>query len=265
MRKKWLFIVILICVLTMSICVCFMDASYRWSGRLCEAIRASDTALALQLIDEGVQKGYSMDTLSMRPSRLWSFLENVPETPLQIACENGNYLVAERLLVEGASVRPVEGGSSREPLFCVILKHYDSDDGKLIQLLLDHGALLYDHQLEDHFLLEAVKRIPKQYVGEKDPETGSFYDDKYSEEVAKGITEVFLLLSEYGDCYDTDGSGKNPLHWAAIMGNWYLVEVMVLRFDYRMDAEDIHGNTAFDLAAEEGAPDYILELLKVES
>ena len=245
---------ILVClILVLVACIFLFNTPYRWSRNLQKAIQSADNQKAMALIDEGIERGYSLDTLSERASSLWTFLEHVPETPLQVACKEGNYAVAERLLQEGASVRSMEGGAGREPIFCVLLRSYNASDAQLIQLLIDHGAVL---DYSDYYLmLEAASRSTYSQSTESD----AFL---YDEEVAKGITEVFLILAQYSDCYVTDSANRNALHYAAIYENWILIEVLTSSFDYSLDAEDCWGNTAYDLAAENAAPIYILELLE---
>lgn len=109
-KKISLFICVVIALLLVVGCLLLYvnNAPFRWSRNLCDAIRLGETDKALQLIDTGIEKGYSLDTLSEHPSFIWSLLEATPLTPLQAACKNGNYSVAEKLLKEGTGVRPVD-------------------------------------------------------------------------------------------------------------------------------------------------------------
>lgn len=260
MRKKTLYICVAVVVL---LGVIFMlnyikNAPFRWSRSVCEAIRQENTETALQLIEEGVRKGYSMDTLSESPSRIWTFLEQTPQTPLQAACMYGNYPVAQQLFANGASAKAQKDGSTRESVFCVLCRAYKPTDAALIQLLIDHGAVFNDRQFGDAMMVQAAFRSP--YIPGTDADS-SPESQIYSAETAEGIADVFLLLSEYGNCYATNGAGQNPLHCAVMMENWHLVSILIEKFDYALDAQDIHGKTAYDLAVESGAEEEILSRL----
>ena len=259
-KKQILYICVAVVVL---LGVIFMlnyikNAPFRWSRSVCEAIRLEDTETALQLIDEGARKGYSMDTLSEPPALLWSFLEQSPQTPLQVACIYGSYPVAEQLFANGASAKAQKDGSTREPVFCVLCRAYSLDDAALIQLLIDHGAVFNDEQFGDAMMAQAAFRSPYIPGTGEDNSSGSRV---YSAETAEGIADVFLLLSEYGNCYATNEAGQNPLHCAVMMENWHLVSVLIEKFDYALDTQDIHGQTAYDLAVESGAEEEILSKL----
>lgn len=233
-------------------------APYRWSGQLCEAIKENDTETAVTLIAEGKEKGYSMDTLSAHPSPLHIMLETTPETPLQTACSHGNLDVVRTLLDAGASVRPADGGIQTEPVFCVIRKAYSPSDADIIRLLIAHGAVLKDDAYGS-LITDAAFRAPLNFRAEPDSVTGEY---PYDEMAAQGITEVFLILAEYRDCYTVNGADRNALHCAVLMGNWSLTETLAREFDFPLDAKDIDGKTAYDLAKEQGASERLLELLR---
>lgn len=261
MTKRGVVCILLLCILialtSVAAITCSRNSAYRWSSKLCEAIRQGDTNAALELVKEGASKGYSMDTLNKYPSYLWSALESTPRTPLQVSCEYGNYLVAAQLLESGATVYPAEGGIPTSPVLCVIRRHYLPDDQALIQLLIRHGASLDDDEYGP-LITDAAFRSPRDFSAEPDPVTGNY---PYSEIAAKGIADVFLLVSEYRDCYDVNGASRNALHCAAVMGNWPLVEILITQFSFPLDAEDIDGKTAYELALERGASKDILDLL----
>lgn len=253
-----LLLVMAIGLASVAVAVYACTEPYRWSGALCEAIRQGDTNAALQLIEDGTDKGYSMDTLSTYPSPMWAALESTPTTPLQAACIHSNYTVAQQLLAMGATVHPAEGGLSTEPILCVIRRAYSPEDLALIRLLVQHGAALED-DASGVLITDAAFRAPLNFHTEPDSVTGEY---PYDETVAKGITDVFLLLAEHRDCYVVNGAGRNALHCAAAMGNWYLVTVLTTQFDFPLEAEDINGKKAYDLAQEQGASEELLTLLR---
>lgn len=234
------------------------SSQFRWSQKVCNAIRLGETETALQLIDKGIQKGYNLNTLSDQPSFFWTLIETTPLTPLQAACKYGNYVVAEKLVESGAVPKAIDGGLSTEPILCILRRAYSPDDKALIQLLLDNGAVLSCNDGLENVLTNAAQRAPQDFNAKVDSVTGLY---PYDEAVAKGITEVFLLLAEYCDGKTTNEAGRTPLHCAVLMGNWHLVRVLVSEFDYSLNAEDMSGNTAYDLAIENEAPNNILSLL----
>ena len=257
-RVFWILLLCILIILTSILVVTYSRTSaYRWSSKLCKAIQQGDTNTALELVEVGISKGYSMDTLNKYPSYIWSALESTPRTPLQVSCECGNYLVAAQLLDAGATVYPAKGGIPTSPVFCVIRRHYLPDDQALIQLLIQHGATLEDDEY-GQLIIDAAFRSPRDFSAEPDPVTGKY---PYSEIVATGIADVFLLISAYRDCYAVNSANQNALHCAAAMGNWPLVEILTTQFDFPLDAEDIYGNTAYSLALESGASSKMLDLL----
>ena len=261
MKKRLLFgAIILVAIGTIYLCVMMFisSAPYRWSGKLCEAIRRGDTESALNYVAEGKDKGYSMDTLSAYPSPLCGLAETAPCTPLQAACEYCNLTVAQQLLDAGASVYPSEGGIGTGLVYIVIRNHYSQDETQLLELLIQHGAPLEDDEY-DPLITDAACRSPRNFEAEPDPTTGAY---PYDESVAKGITESFLLLVEHKDYYTVNGANRNALHCAVIMGNWPLAETLAIQFNFSLDAKDMNGKTAYDLAKEEGAPSHILDLLQ---
>ena len=238
------------------------NKSFRWSRNVCDAIRLGDTDKALLLIDKGICKGYNLNTLSEHPSFLWTLLESTPQTPLQAACKKGNYAVAEKLLENGAEPVSADGGIDTEPLLCVLERSYLPNDKEIVQLLIDYGAdLSCDNGSRNNLLTNAAFRAPRDFDAEKDAKTGTH---PYDETVARGITEVFLLLADGNDGDTANEAGRTPLHCAAMMENWYLVRVLVAEFSYSLDAKDMNGNTAYDLAVENKAPHDILNILKCQ-
>ena len=261
-RKKRMmyFFAVLAVLFTLTVVVAYInDAPFRWSRNLCEAIRVDDTDTALQLIDDGKIKGYSMDTLSERPSFIWTLLESSPKTPLQAACQSGNSLVVQRLLEEGASVQPVQGGLSTDPVLCVLHRPYAPEDLQIIQLLLDYGTESYGDFVGCSFVPAAAFRAPRNFSASPDPNTGKY---PYDEAAAKGITDVVMLLSQHCDIYAVDGADRNALHCAVLMHNWHLVELLTTDFHFSLTASDVNGKTAYDLAQGSDAPQDILDLLK---
>ena len=262
-RKKALYICIVIAVLLLLafLLIYMHNRPYRWSRNVCDAIRVGDTDKALLLIDNGIRKGYDLNTLSERPSFLWRLLEATPQTPLQVACKYGNYSVAAKLLENGAEPTSVKGGINSDPLLCVLRRHYLPNDKELVQLLLNYGSDVSHDNGMDNIWTNAAQRAPRNFNAAVDPNTGAY---PYDETVARGITEVFVVLSEGYVDDAVNEAYRTPLHCAIMMQNWYLTRVLVKEFGCSLNAKDVNGNTAYDLALENGAPLDILDLLKCQ-
>ena len=260
-RKVFLYSCCVIVSITLILVILTItnNAPFRWSRKLCNAIRMEDTTQAIQLIVEGKEKGYSLNTLSEPPSFIWTLLETTPETPLQTACKYGNYIVAEKLILEGASVSSFDGGLSWEPILCVLNRVYMPNDKALVELLINNDAALYDDSNEFNPMIAAAYRAPLNFDAKPDTNSGKY---PYDETVAKGISDVFMVLAEHYDCYTTDIVHRSPLHYAVLIKNWNLVCVLVNEFDYSLDSKDIYDKTAYDLAIEVDAPSTILQLLQ---
>ena len=256
--KKYAALLIACCaVLAMAAgCIAYLNSAFSWSGELVGAIRAGNTETALKLIDQGVDKGFSMDTYEYPVTVITKFAEMSPGTPLQVACSMGNYEVAERLLQEGASATGYKGLErlGRTPVFEVILGPYAPADLPLLQLLHAYGASFAADEYDGAPIVAAVKRS-SFHVHDSFPPMSS-------EEITQGIAEIFVYLSQYTDCHALDGGRRSALHNAAWYSNWYLCEILVRDYGFSIDAKDSFGKIPYDYAIESGAPEYILALLQ---
>lgn len=247
---------ILLFILIAATIVVYQNSCYGWSSKLVEAIRRGDTDAALELIDKGVAREFSMDTYEYPPTWLTNMCEMWPETPLRIACNRRNYAVAERLLQEGASATGYAGARrlGRTPVFEVILRPYSPVDLPLLQLLHEYGAGFEYEKYDGYPIIEAVTRSCKVTQNDAPALT--------PDEISKGIAEVFLYIAEHTDCYVLDGGKRNALHNAALYNNWYLCRILAEDFAFPLDAVDFQGNTAYDHAVKNDAPEEILLLLE---
>lgn len=230
----------------------FFTAECRWSSSLVEAIKDGETEEALALIDEGVEKGYEMDTPTFNTTVFTTLSEMSPDKPLRIACHEGNLSVVESLLKNGAKATP-ESDSEWGYIYCVVVRAYSETDIPVIRLLIEHGASADYSSISGYPILEAAQR----------PHSFAYNDESMSrEQIARGVTEVFRYLAESTDCRVTDSAERNALHYAVIHQQWHLAEVLVNEYGFDVSARDKWGNTAYDLALERGGPDHILELLR---
>lgn len=231
----------------------FWAPSCMWSQDLVDAIMNQDTDLALALIDEGKSKGYDMDAPTFNATVITSMCEMSPDIPLTVACQEKNLTVVERLLDEGASVNP-EDKHSWNYIYCVMMRGYSPRELAIISLLIERGADVEfrNESLNERLVIKAVDR----------PLHGTYRDEEMDEdEVAAGIVEIFRYLAEYTDCYVTDGAGRNALHCAVLWHNWHLAEVLVTEYNFDISAKNLRGETAYDIALQEEAPENILALL----
>lgn len=256
--KKYAALLIACCtVLAMAAgCIAYLNSAYYWSGALVSAIRAGNTETALELIDQGAGKGFSMDTYEYPETVITKFCEMDPRTPLRVACSMRNYEVAERLLQEGASATGYKGSErlGRSPVFEVILGAYSPADLPLLQLLHAYGASFDADEYDGAPIVSAVKRS-SLYVHDSFPSMSS-------EEITQGIAEIFVYLSQYTDCNVVDGGRRSALHNAAWYNNWYLCAILIQDYGFSIDLKDSFNKTPYDYAVESEAPDYILALLQ---
>lgn len=256
--KKYAALLIACCaVLAMAAgCIAYLNSAYCWSGELVSAIRAGNTETALEMIDQGAAKGFSMDTYEYPETVITRFCEMSPDTPLRAACSFGNYEIAERLLQEGASATGYIGSErlGRSPVFEVILGPYAPTDLPLLQLLHAYGASFDADEYDGAPIAAAVARS-SLLVHDSFPPMSS-------EEITQGIAEIFVYLSQYTDCTVLDGGKRSALHNAAWYKNWYLCEILVQDYGFAIDAKDAFGKIPYDYAAESEAPDDMLALLR---
>ena len=254
MKKKALWIgfaalAVLLAVLLMWLLAGAGDSAHAWSRRLCSAIDEGDTQAALTLIDEGVQRGFPMDTTEYPPSKMWTLLEQAVQTPLEKAVEARNLEVVRALLERGASARGVESGM---PPLWYVLNHpwFAPTDIPIMELLLAYGADFGD--LGSPACMAARRSAAhSQLTGEEDT----------PENAAAGVTEVFRFVARYVNVHERIGT-MTVLHTAAQAGNWLLCRVLVEEYGVDVSVRMHNGNTAYDIAYEKGAPEETLALIK---
>ncbi|MBR3764089.1 MAG: ankyrin repeat domain-containing protein [Clostridia bacterium] len=234
-------------------------ADNAWSRRLCAAIDAGDTERAIALMDEGMARGYSMDTLDHPHSFLNVICEIDRTTPLANAIRAGDVDSVRALLERGAC--PNEFGSTgaggkgngEAPLSCVLSNPlYARTDMEMLRLLLAYGA---DFSAGSVGTLCAMMAAHRRVDDSRQPE-----GENTPENVAAGVTEVFRFVAEHVDVHEK-WSGWTVLHMAAIRGNWLLCRVLVEEYGLDISARVYDGRSAYDMALERNAPEDVLELL----
>ncbi len=251
-RKHWKFI--LCAILLVGFVVHIIEtAPYRWSGRLVSAIRTGDNEKALQLIEEGIEEGYSMDTPTLKPSWLTRLCECTSYTPLAVACYEHNVTIVEALLENGSTIEGAKEGAGRSPVFFALSAPYSSELLDVLILLADAGEDFGKDPYDGYPLHWAARCQFPQMSAE--PLT--------KQDFHHGIEEIIIFIMQHmPDPYVAYGNGFTALHYAAIRENWYLCELLVSVYKFPLDSRtNVDGLTAYDIALQNNAPAEILSLL----
>jgi len=254
MKRKYWIIVLCVIFLVWFVAHIIETTPYRWSERLVSAIRAGDNERALELIQEGIEEGYSMDTPTLKPSWLVKMCECTSYTPLAVACYEHNPTMVKALLESGATFEGAEEGSNgRSPVFFALSAPYSSELLDILILLADAGEDFGEHPYDGY---------PLHWASHCHfPQTPSTPLTK--QEYHQGIAEIVIFIMQYmPDPYVTHGTGRTALHYAAASENWYLCELLVNAYHFPLDSRTIvDGLTAYDIALQNNAPAEILSLL----
>lgn len=168
---------------------------------------------------------------------LSALLEKTPEllnlgdesgaTPLHWAAIEGQLVVVEFLISQGADVNATKNGGST-PL------HW-AKNAETAEVLIQYGA--------DINALNQYKGTPLHWG------VHSLQNDK-----------VKLLVEKGADVNARDDRGRNPLHWAAMFRNLEAAEILISKIT-DINLKDREGHTALKIAKDKGYNE-IVELLK---
>lgn len=259
--KKALWMILAALTAALVLCTAYAalgGAENAWSRRLCRAIREGDANDALDLMDEGAERGYSMDALTHPRTLVSMLLETTIATPLETAICAGDVALARALLERGAcpdnSATATIGGTGNNgaPVWYVLGPQYAPTDLPMLQLLAEYGATFAEDVPGDPLIHRAARRSAATCDL---PEGGST-----PENAARGVTEVFRFLAQYKDVHVTV-DGQSVLHIAAGCGNWPLCRALVEEYGLDTSLRMADGRTAYDLALENGAPQELLARL----
>jgi len=135
-NKKILFFIIALLITALISITCIFSTHVETvltSAEISDAIRADDIEKVEQLLEK------HPDTVNRLDFLFPEFPETYARYPLQVACELGNYEIAELLVQNGADVNlGVERGFS--PLTLALRHSTNGMEDPLVKLLLDHGA-----------------------------------------------------------------------------------------------------------------------------
>ncbi len=183
-------------------------------------------------------------------------------TPLYIAVDNDNVVMASLLLDRGANARFISPTWKLTPVQLAI----DKKDIRMLNLLIDHGALTITEgefgedpiamAIEQGYpYLAAVLRAPDANVFRKDKDGAGFLEYAINNSKDQRIVNA-LIRAGVGVNEPTDKYGT-PLHLAASRGNEGAVRVL-LEHGADVNAKDKDGNTPLDVA--KGSVDQIISV-----
>lgn len=253
MKRKYWIIVLCVIFLVWFVAHIIETTPYRWSERLVSAIRAGDNERALELIAEGIEEGYSMDTPTLKPSWLTRLCECTSYTPLAVACYEHNPTMVKALLENGSTFEGAkEGANGRSPVFFALSAPYSSELLDVLILLADAG---------EDFGKDPYDGYPLHWASQF---TQMSAEPLTKQEYHHGIAEIIIFIMQHmPNPYVAHGSGCTALHFAAINENWYLCELLVSVYKFPLASRtSIDGLTAYDIALQNNAPAEILCLLK---
>ncbi len=226
--------------------------------KLVHAIQENNIDEVRRLLEEGIDPNVP----TFPESKFNAFMQKKfevgsPTYPLAVACSRNDYEIV-KLLIDYGATTDFSDKSGRSPLNIVVTLYYRSDSLRIVELLLENGADVY-HKDNGCYPVEEVARM---YSQKYDPQkkNGSYVEDGYDEETAKGITQIVKMLLEKMPDYNINEESFTLLMCAAIRGNIDLAEYL-LSIGTDKTIKDSKGKTAYDYAIDSGH-DELAELLK---
>lgn len=252
-RIKKNIIYVIVCVIVTVIIVAWPLILFRWDTmRLCDAIEDED----IDKIQSILENGLDPNQTTIPPHRVWAYWEMSARRPLSVACGTGNLEIVELLIAYGATAEP-QKESGWTPLQKTLFS-YQPNDVEIVTLLLQHGADPEYIESDRNPVFVAAAMQPRTY--DKNKTNGTVFSDEYSEDAAKGITEIVKLLLGDRSVDLRDDDGSTLLMIAAKQGNIVLAEYLITS-GCDVELEDDNGKTAYDYAVKHGHTE-IAELLK---
>jgi len=260
---------ILICVLILLSCILIawfaLSCIHAYEARkLCNAIDNNDMPTLKLLLDEGACVNSLDHTILYIP--IAAILEDDLQTPLGVACENGNYEAVKLLLEHGAdpNKRMLLGFSN-------IGQVYATPQGRenrfsIIPLLLSHGASVNDTghgQLESHAAFLEMNFAQDDTAQQSIDLIKLMTDDPAGLKNAAGATLLATcdsplvaqwLLACGADLNEADSVGRTPLMCAVTRHSPEMVAFLLdCGADKNLTNKD--GKSAYDLAVDRGFTD----------
>ena len=211
-----------------------------------------------------LEQGVDPNVPDIPESKFYDFLEHLEWTPraypLSEACGWAvNYEIV-KLLIDYGATADFSDKSCLSPLHLTVNHHYYYPDTlRVVELLLENGADVNRKEAGDYPVELAARMPPKKYDPQK--KNGSYVEDGYDEETAKGIVEVVKLLIGRMDHFDVNEGSYTLLMSAASRGNIALAEYLLsIGADKTIETSEGH-KTAYDYAIDNGHVE-LAELLK---
>lgn len=254
MRKA---LIVMFVIALIAVVIFIIDTPHRKSAALVKAIKTEDYDRVEQMLKSGVDP--NIGTTSDFAEFILNIVESGGQRPISVACDIGNFRIVKLLVDYGATAEVIEDDGDWSPLRYALFD-YQPEDKKIIELLLNNGADVYEKGSYEPVVFTAAQMIPSKYYGERI--NGTYYEDEYNSEVAKGITEIVGFMLDYGniDVNITKSNGDTLLIVASKKGNKELVEYL-LSAGCDKTAKNKLDKTALDCAVETGNEE-IINLLR---
>lgn len=269
--KKRIFIGFFIgCVVLTASIICFVEPYFR-SASLCRDIEAGQTEEAIIKIENMNDVNCGTAPKFMKP--MLNVFEHNIDLPLVVACKNGNYQVAEKLLRKGADPNKYyEGG------FTAVEAVFVSDSQNelaMIKLLANYGADVTKAESASSPLFKAARKMiytknaeRKSYLSECIKYLLMFDKNLVDEKgisilhyavIVDDISLTEQLLEEKQLINLTTDNGQTAL-FEAVKNNSYEAVKLLVNSGIEISKEDSTGRTAYDYAVERGFDDVALLL-----
>lgn len=235
--------IILLSTIVMGVFIGSKMSPFIRSKQLVDAIKAGDC----DQVEKLLQKGVDPNIPTAPHQGIWkyinTFVEAMPDTPLSIACKEGDLEIVALLLEYNANVNGVDG-TKWQPIQAATL-NYQENTLAIVKLLLENGADTLSNASQAPFALAAQMQVPENA------------DGTLNQQAMQEITETVILLMD--DNSNTHHEYNYLLCYAAQNGNLLLVQHLL---ENGTDTDIRYaGKTAYDYAVDNGFTD-IANLLK---
>jgi ankyrin repeat protein len=173
----------------------------------------------------------SCATVLIRRGGLVDHDDGKGDSPLHLACWEGNVEVADNLISSGANIDRLSGRDGHAPLFCAIMgRHID-----IARLLLKHGARVEVKSPSDMLPLHQAAITGQGAMCELLLDRGANVDCRDREQntplhyaaTTGNIRTVKVLLNDDSNVNAKQQSGMTPLHWAAHKGHEAVLDALI--------------------------------------
>lgn len=172
----------------------------------------------------------------------WAWLSGFDEhnSPLELACREGNNQVAKMLIDKGADVSIQHEGSYS--LLYLTMTYTELDDYELIKILIEHGAEPKGAPKNDY--KSSLETCANMSCGDKTNADGILH---YNQNKAIMIFDIYRYLQKSINKEDNvfvQDTGITPLHSAVGSQNLVLIEYLIDEGEYHVNDRDKDGQTS---------------------